>query len=296
MKQDADSRRASLVLDAVLRLLRPAARLLLRHGVSYRSFSVACKRVFLDAAQDELKARGMSATDSAITLLSGVHRRDVRNLLRDSPHHALGLQKPASLASEVVGRWLQDKRYRKRNGELRALPRGNAEDSFDALVHSVSQDIRARAMLDELLRLGVAREIGNQVELVAESFVPREGFAEVAALIADNVHDHLAAAAENLHEQRGHLEQSIFVDEITGASIADLHRVSVQAWKQAFQLVMSQAQESFAHDAAHAPAAQRNQRARFGVYFYSTPMDTADDASPELAANPGHATDIKGNP
>jgi len=291
MKQDADSDRASLVLDTVLRLLRPAARLLLRHGVSYRSFSVACKRVFLDAAQDELKARGMATTDSSITLLSGVHRRDVRSLLRESPQQAPGLKKPASLASEVVGRWLQDKRYRKRNGQLRALPRGNADDGFDALVHSVSQDIRPRAMLDELLRLGVAREQGDTVELVAESFVPREGFAEVAALIADNVHDHLAAAAENLHEQRGHLEQSIFVDELTSASIADMQRVSAQAWKQAFALVMGQAQASFAHDAAHAPPEQRQQRARFGVYFYSTAMDAAAAATP----GPDHDKQSKGN-
>ena len=57
--------RSTIVLDAVLRVFKPAARLLLQHGVSYGALAAALKRVFLDAAQDELKARGMARTDSA---------------------------------------------------------------------------------------------------------------------------------------------------------------------------------------------------------------------------------------
>jgi hypothetical protein len=99
--------RSSIVLDALLRALKPAARLLLQNGVSYGAFATAMKRVFLAAAQDELKARGMAQTDSAVTLLSGVHRRDVRTLLRAPPDVDQGPRRqPLSMASEVVGRWL----------------------------------------------------------------------------------------------------------------------------------------------------------------------------------------------
>ena len=61
------SDRSTLVLDAVLRLIKPAVRLLLQNGVSYGAFATALKRVFLSAAQDELQSRGMARTDSAIT-------------------------------------------------------------------------------------------------------------------------------------------------------------------------------------------------------------------------------------
>ena len=74
--------RPQIVLDSVLRLLKPAARLLLACGVTYPAFAAALKRVFLQAAQEELQSRQMPVTDSALTLLSGVHRRDVRTLLR----------------------------------------------------------------------------------------------------------------------------------------------------------------------------------------------------------------------
>ena len=102
--------RSTLVLDAVLRALKPAARLLLASGVSYGAFAAALKRVFLDAAQDELRARGMPCTDSALTLLSGVHRRDVRTLLRSAPDGAgAAARGPLSMASEVALRWLSQR-------------------------------------------------------------------------------------------------------------------------------------------------------------------------------------------
>lgn len=264
--------RSTLVLDAVLRLLRPVARLLLQNGVAYPAFAVALKRVFLEAAQDELKAKGMPQTDSALTLLCGVHRRDVRTLLRAEPRAAArspAQRAPLSMAGEVATRWLSDRSYRTR-GKPRRLVRGADAGSFDALVASVSSDVRPRAVLDELKRLGMAQEDADGgVRLLAESFAPRQGFEEMSWLFADNLHDHLAAAAANLQGQSNFLEQAIFVDELTEDSAARLQQAAVQAWKQAFQSVMAQAQARFDDDAAHAPPEARTQRVRFGVYYFS---------------------------
>lgn len=266
--------RTQIVLDSVLRVMQPIVRLLLRHGVTYTVFSTALKRVFLAAAQAELASRGMPATDSAVTLLSGVHRRDVRQLTRGpqpaergTPTEGLGL------VGEVVARWLADPACRAPDGTPRRLPRAGPTASFDALVASVSSDVRARAMLDEMVRLGVAQESDDGVSLVAEGFAPRQGLAETAALLAANLHDHAAAAAANLNGEANFLEQAIYVDRLTPASIDLLHKTAVQAWKQAFATVMAQAQRRFDADAAEADAPERSQRARFGVYFFSERED-----------------------
>ena len=260
--------RSTLVLDAVLRALKPAARLLLQNGVSYGAFATALKRVFLDAAQDELQARGMARTDSALTLLSGVHRRDVRTLLRSPPEADTAPRRaPLSMASEVVLRWLSARPWLGDDDQPRVLVRGTAPDGFDALVASVSSDIRPRAVLDELKRLGVADEGTDGVTLRAGSFAPRQGFEELSWLFADNLHDHLAAAAGNLQGQSNFLEQSVHVDEITAASAEALQRAAVVAWKQVFRSYMALARQRFDADAVEAPADQRTQRARFGVYF-----------------------------
>jgi Family of unknown function (DUF6502) len=269
--------RPQIVLESVLRLLKPLARLLLANGVTYPAFVAALKRVFLEAADDELRSRNMPITDSARTLLSGVHRRDVRTLLRSQASTAKPTAKAAgaseraslSLASEVVTRWLHDARFKSARGRARTLARGSEADSFDSLVAGISSDVRPRAVLDELKRLGAATEDEDGVRLLAGSFAPRQGFEELSWLFADNLHDHLAAAAANLQGQANFLEQSVFVDEITEASAVQLQEAAVLAWKQAFKTVMDKAQARFDHDAQAAEPAARLHRARFGVYFFS---------------------------
>jgi hypothetical protein len=276
----------TLVLDRVLALLRPLVRLLLRHGVTYPVFAAALKRVFLAAAQDELSARGMQGTDSAVSLLSGVHRRDVRTLTRGALAEPASAPPPAlGLAAQVVARWMHEPAFRGADGRPRALPRQGPQ-GFDALVASLSQDVRPRAVLDELLRLGVVAEqpvaaAGDPAEpgasaelaLVAGGFAPRQGFEETLWLTAQNLHDHAAAAVANLHGESpqpgGFLEQAVFVDELGPESVQRLRQASSQAWQAAFQTVMQQAQERFDHDAATLPAPARRHRARFGVYFFS---------------------------
>lgn len=260
--------RSALVLAAVLRACKPLVRLLLRHGVAYPAFAAALKQVFLEAAVDELRASGKKQTDSALSLLSGVHRRDVRNLALQGGA-GLAMEAPMNMASQVATRWLSDPAYLDRKGQPRVLPRTGAKSSVDSLVTAISSDVRPRAVLDELLRLGIVEEIDSGIRLVAPGFVPRQGFPEMAALLADNLHDHASAASLNLDGAHNYLEQAIFVDELTAESARQLHAASARAWRQAFQAVMREAQDRYDHDQSHATAQQRIHRVRFGSYFYA---------------------------
>jgi Family of unknown function (DUF6502) len=264
---------STLVLNACLALLKPLVALLLRHGVAYPAFATALKGVFLQAAQEELRAQGATLTDSAVSLRSGLHRRDVREMGRletldaapDAPDF-----RPMNLASQVVARWLSEGAFVGTDGLPRALPRAEPSTGFDALVASVSSDIRPRAVLDELLRLGLVQESADGVELLAAGFAPRLNLAEMSQLFQANMHDHLAAASQNLGGQSNFLEQSIFVDHITAQSAEHLHRVAAKAWRQAFKTVMQEAQLRYQADQLLLPA-ERQHRARFGAYFYSQP-------------------------
>ena len=263
--------KAAVVLNCVLRVMRPLVRLLIRSGVPYQAFATALKHVFVESARVELASRSMAQTDSAVTLLSGVHRRDVRNLSRAASSRKVGEQEPRSLPGEVVARWLSDPAYLDPNGSPKALARSTESEkgSFDALVAGISLDVRPRAMLDELLRLGAVREDEHGLHLIGAGFAPREDFEELSRLFAENLGDHAAAAVANLQGERNFLEQSVFVDEITEASAARLQKASVHAWKHALKTVMAEAQARFDDDAASAGVEQRRHRARFGVYFYT---------------------------
>ena len=260
--------RSSIVLDSVLRLLRPAVRLLLRHGVAYPHFATSLKQVFLEAAREELAAGGQKPTDSALSLLSGVHRRDVREL-RAAAAQSAPLPTAMNMASQVVARWLSDVEFVDADGQPLVLPRQAAGPHFDDLVATISTDVRPRAVLDELLRLGLAAEGEDGIRLLAAGFVPRQGFAEMVTLAEHNLHDHLAAACANLDGEHNFLEQAVFVDALTAASAAHLHAVAAKAWRLAFRQAMQEAQARFDHDQAHATAATRTHRVRFGAYFYA---------------------------
>lgn len=270
------SSRSAIALASALQVLRPLARLLLRHGVAYPAFATAMKKVFLQAAREELHASGGKPTDSALSLLSGVHRRDVRLLTRTATPRVQD-QAPMSMASEVVARWLGDPECLDALGRSRPLPRAGPAPSFDALVEGISRDVRPRAVLDELIRLGIAASTGDQVHLLVEGFVPRQGFAEMARLMQDNMHDHLAAAAANLDGDQNFLEQALFVDRLSAESVQQLHAAAVQAWRQAFATVWREAQARYDHDQSHADPAARTQRARFGTYFYAADQDDTAD-------------------
>ncbi|MFY8082681.1 MAG: DUF6502 family protein [Rubrivivax sp.] len=274
------STRHRLVLQTVLRALRPLVRLMLRHGVTYTAFAAALKPVFLEAARGELKSQGMPDTDSALTLLSGVHRRDVRALTRAEDSVAAHVEDspPASLAGEVVFRWMSDPAWLDAQGRPQALPRAD----FEALVSAVSRDVRPRALRDELVRLGVATcAEDGRVSLAAQGFAPRQGFAEMAALLADNLADHASAATANLQDGANFLEQALHVDRLSAPSAVHLHRAATAAWQQVLPGLLREARDLYDRDqtpAAPLDAAPTEptgpgparRRVRLGVYFYDT--------------------------
>lgn len=262
--------RHALVEAGVLRVMRPLVRLLIRHGVAYPAFASALKRVFLDAAKAELDARGMARTDSALSLLSGVHRRDVRTLDRAPPAAKAQplrprVAAPVSLVGEIAARWISDAEFQDGRRRPRALDRGE----FDTLVAAVSSDVRPRAILDELQRLGAAavRDDGR-IALASDGFAPRQGFAEMSELFAANVGDHAAAAVANLQDDANHLEQAMYADELSAESAAQLQRAAVKAWQQAVRPLIAQAVQRREADASLHQA--HRHRVRFGVYFYSS--------------------------
>lgn len=261
--------RSEIVLAATLGLLKPIVRMLLRHGVAYPAFVAALKRVFIDEAQAQLNREGKALTDSAVSLRSGVHRRDIRNMTRLQSESLTNNQEPMNMAMQVVARWLSMPQYRDDQGHTLTLQRNEPHGGFDALVGSISSDVRPRAVLDDMLRLSIATETDGHIQLVADGFAPQQGFAEMLSLLEANIHDHLAAASSNLDDKTNFLEQSIFVDHITAQSARRLHAVSAKAWRQAFKTVMQEATARFDEDRKHARPEERTHRARFGSYFYA---------------------------
>lgn len=278
---------AEPLLEESVELLAPLVRLLVASGVTYPQFAAALKMAFLRAAHAELESGNKKVTDSAVSLLSGVHRKDVRALTSDGLLRTRNVDRMQSLPDEIFIRWTNDPTYLDLDGLPRVLPmRGRTPDevSFELLAQSISRDFHPRSILDELVRLGLAEVHGETVRLRQSSFVPREDFERTLGYVRTNLADHMAAAAINLRAvQQGapgpFLEQSLYADELSAESVMELQRLARRIWESALRRMFALANERAQIDEQGSPGSQV-MRMRFGTYFYSeaaTPLSGPSD-------------------
>ncbi len=271
----------ALVL-ALRRVLRPLVRLMVARGVTYPYLSDLLKALFVDVAVKEFRIGDKAPTDSRVSLVTGVHRKDVSRLRAElNASDESAVPTVVSLGAQLVAVWMGSPRYLDAVGNPLPLPRfvsEGGEVSFEALVASVNSDIRSRVVLDEWLRLGVVHmDDERRVCLNAQAFVPVEGFDEKAFYFGHNLHDHAAAAAHNLlGGNTPFMERSVHYDMLSAESVEKLSRQAQELGMKALVAVnktVLAGEGAAATETTDTPKAPR-QRMTFGVYFYSQPSET----------------------
>lgn len=182
------------------RVLRPLVRLALASGLTFPALSALLRRLFIDVAEKEFAIPGKPQTDSRISLITGIHRKDVSRL-RSGEMPMPALPAPVSRTSRIVARWLADPRYCDRNGVPLPLPRiaPAGEASFESLVGDVTRDLHPRAVLDEWCERGIASlDAEDRVHLGAAAIVPGAGDEVRRHYFTRNLHDHMVVSVENM--------------------------------------------------------------------------------------------------
>ena len=262
------------VLTALQRVLKPLVRLALSQGINYQMLLESLKIVFVQVAEEDFKLSQREQTDSRISLLTGLHRKDVHRLR--GRQEAIPTLSLVTLGSQLVGLWISDADFLDKDGKPKPLARlasvgGNA--SFDHLVARVSKDIRARPVLDEWLRLGVVYlDDDDCVCLNSEAFVPSEGFEEKLFFFEQNIHDHSSAATHNLMNKTPPMfERCVYYDGMTSEAIDELKALAEAQGMVALKAVNARAIELHAELENNAEA---NQRFTYALYFYHVEENT----------------------
>jgi len=138
---------------AVTRVLSPLARLLLRHGISHAEFVSWAKQAYVKEATEHFGIDGKKTTVSRTSIVTGINRKEVKRILELPDEVEAGINKH-NRAVRVVTGWLQDQDFQSADGEPAVLQYGDVSDSFNRLVKQYGGDVPARALLDELLRVG----------------------------------------------------------------------------------------------------------------------------------------------
>lgn len=135
-------------------LLRRLVRIAISSGITYQAFCKLLRSVYFEVAAEFEPVKGKPNSDSRITLLTGLPRRDVRALRESSDTPPT--PRP-NIERLVLDAWSSSLDFMDADGNMLPLPRTQRQGgarSFEALVEGVSKDIRARALLDEWLRKG----------------------------------------------------------------------------------------------------------------------------------------------
>jgi hypothetical protein len=271
------------LLRALRSVLRPLVRLMIARGLTLPALVEMLKSLLVEVADREFGIGGKPPTDSRVSLVTGVHRKDVSRLRQMTASEQAPAPASVSLGAQLVAVWMGSPHYLDEEGRPLALARFASEGgalSFEALVASVNSDIRSRVVLDEWVHQGLVRvDEDRRVHLNAEAFVPPEGSDDKAFYFGHNLHDHAAAAVHNLlGGQPAFLERSVHYNALSAASVQQLARQSQAAGMKALLAINKTA---LAAEQGEPVGDASRQRITFGVYFYSEP---ADGDGPQPAA------------
>ena len=161
------------LITALIKILRPLVRILLRNGMSYVTFANIAKWVFVETATKEFGITGKKQTISRISVLTGLSRKEVKRV-KGKIHPTDG--EPAeryNRAARVIAAWRREAQYTDKEGNPLDLPLTGDGPCFAKLVREFSGDLPFRAVLDELITTdSVVLTKNDYARLTRRSYVP----------------------------------------------------------------------------------------------------------------------------
>jgi hypothetical protein len=156
----ADHQHHSLI-PALRQIMRPLVRLLVRNNLTLQVFTDILKDVYVSVAAETLEQEKQKPTESRISIMTGVHRKDVKSIR--AKEEGTPTSSSSSRIAEMIARWQGVHSYADDAGlplVLPYMPKSEGAACFTRLAADVSRDIHPRTMLDELVRLGYVSHDG----------------------------------------------------------------------------------------------------------------------------------------
>lgn len=243
------------MINVLEQLLVPLARLLVSRGIQFREAAETFKRAYLAAA----KSAG-ATTDSRVSILTGLQRRDVARLRsggRGPKVRRTGL-------GQILRGWHDDPAYCGADGAPLPVPRLGPAPSFEALVRTLRKDVHPRSVLDVL----VAKDAVIWDE-AADTIVPKASRMELGSSMSQmetlggNLGDHAAAAVENVLGKGRFFDRAL---EYEGLTDDDVQALSARFDREMMALLQDLNTDAAERRARAGDTGQH--RVRFGGYGY----------------------------
>ena len=261
--------RTELFSQVLLSLMRPIARAMIAHGVTLNLATETLKRALVEEAAKSA-ASPDKTTDSQISLLTGLHRKDVKRLRGDEP---ASLKRPVLNACALaIAEWTTQRRFLDAKGKPKRLPRAGSkrQAGFDTLVHSARIDLPPATVLDALEAQGAVTQAGEDglIALVRDAFIGGPDSEELILSYEKNLRAHLDIATANLLSEGKdrQFERAGHYNKLKPADVAELDK---KARALAMKMLTELNKLALARQSRAAGDETANQRFAVGAYILS---------------------------
>lgn len=264
---------------AVLKLLRPLTRILLRNGVSFGTFADLAKWVYVDVAAKEFGIKERKQTTSRVSTITGLSRREVMRVRQLPRPEVAGITERHNRAARVIAAWRREKKFRDEAGKPIPLPMEGGARSFSQLVYRFSGNVPPRAILDELMRVGAVERLEDgRVSLIARAYIPKGTDVSRLHLLGVDVRHLLETIDHNLNPgPSGPLfQRKVAYDNLPDDVLPKFRKL----FSRKAQVLLESADQWLAlrdRDVTPTVKGSGRHRAGFGIFFFEEPYSDEDN-------------------
>ena len=273
------------IASAILKLMRPLARILLRNGIPFMTFAELAKRVYVSVASEEFAIEGRKASVSRVSVITGLSRKEISRVKEVS-----GLEEDISVqrynrAARVISGWVNDPRFLNEKGDPKELSVDKGGDSFADLVRLYSGDVPVRAILDELTRVGnVVPTADGLIRLLGRAYVPRTGDVDKIGILGTDVAGLVSTIDHNLTdgEKDPLFQRKVSYNNLPLEAMKEIRELSAKHGQELLEL-LNQRMSELDRDVNPEAGGTGRLRAGVGVYYFEENMGEARGEGSEEA-------------
>jgi len=263
---------------ALLTLLKPLIRVLLRNGIAFGSFSELARKTYVDVAFESFAPTGKKQTVSRVSAMTGLTRKETKRLHELERPDADSSEQRYNRAVRVISGWINDPAFQGRNGQPAELPVNGETPSFAALVKKYSGDITTQAMLAVLLAASSVEKTERGIKLVQHAYLPGNDPGEKLTILGTDTAELVATIDHNLivEADERHFQRKVSNHKVRSDAVPAFRTLSAEksqtlleeldAWLSEHEIGAHEGDDSSGHYVS------------LGIYFFERGPDEEDKA------------------
>ena len=258
------------LLSAVLRLLSPLVRILLRNGIPYGIFADLARRVYVKVAMEEFGIPERKQSVSRASVITGLSRKEVSRIYNLPEIEDVDAVDRYNRAARVISGWARTPRFTDKEGNPADLMLDGRGATFTELVKLFSGDVPVRAILDELERVGIVTRLDNGcIRLLSPAYIPSAGEVEKLSILGTDVRDLIATIDNNLKAEtdRHLLQRKVSYDNLPQEIIPELRKLAAKKGQSLLE-EMDQWLSQRDRDSNNSVKGSGRKRAGVGIYYF----------------------------